>query len=203
MGVGPLDLPLSHGVIKWLAVEPRETDSPRSLERAAQRGDRDAFATLVSRHQSDVHALCARILGPGDDAKDAAQEAFVRAFFAVSRYDPALPFVAWVLRIARNHCLDVLRRRKGRKTDLVEAPEAVASEPDAESRAVDAETARRIERALARLDVRYREVLTLYHLHDRSYAEIAKIVGSPLGTVMSWIHRGRRALRDEIEKERG
>jgi RNA polymerase sigma-70 factor (ECF subfamily) len=171
---------------------------PGALERAARSGDRRAFEALVARHQSDVHALCARILGPGDDAHDAAQEAFVRAFFAVDRYDPAFPFAAWVLRIARNHCLDVLRRRRDRKTDLVDAPEAASPEPDAESRAVDRETARRIERALAAIDVRYREVLTLYHLHGRSYAEIARIVGAPIGTVMSWIHRGRRALREEL-----
>jgi len=201
--VHPLALPTAFGVVRWLAVGPREREAPAgSLERAAQGGDRDAFSALVSRHRSDVHALCVRILGPGDDAKDAAQEACVRAFFAVSRYDPALPFVAWVLRIARNHCLDVLRRRRDRRTDLVEAPEAATAEPDAESRAVDAQTARRVERALGRLDVRYREVLTLYHLNGRSYAEIARIVGAPIGTVMSWIHRGRRALRTEIEKER-
>jgi RNA polymerase sigma-70 factor (ECF subfamily) len=197
--VAPLDLPLSHGVVQWLV---RDREAPaQSLERAAQKGDKGAFAALVERHQSDVHALCARILGAGDDAADAAQETFVRAYFAVSRYDPSLPFVAWVLRIARNHCLDVLRRRKGRKTDLVDAPEAVADAPDAESRAADAETARRIERALSRLDLRYREVLTLYHLNGRSYAEIARIVDAPLGTVMSWIHRGRRALREELERD--
>ena len=197
-----VDLPTAFGVVRWLAVGPREREAPAgSLERAARDGDKDAFSALVARHQADVFSLCVRILGPGDDARDAAQEAFVRAFFAVSRYDPALPFVAWVLRIARNHCLDFLRRKKGRKTDLVDAPEAATSEPDAESRAVDAQTAQRVERALGRLDVRHREVLTLYHLHGRSYAEIAKIVGAPIGTVMSWIHRGRRALRLEIEKE--
>ncbi len=185
--------------IPLFAVVARDREAePGTLERAARSGDRQAFAALVSRHQMDVHALCARILGSGDDARDAAQEAFVRAFFAIGRYDPNLPFVAWILRIARNHCLDVLRRRRDRKTDLVEAPEVASAEPDAESRAVDRETARRIEGAMAAIDVRYREVLTLYHLHGRTYAEIARIVDAPIGTVMSWIYRGRRALREAL-----
>ncbi len=174
-----------------------------ALQLAARRGDRDAFAGLVERHSHHVHALCSRILGPSADAADAAQEAFVRAYFALDRYDPALPFVAWVLSIARNACLDVLRRRRDRKTDLVEALalEAASAEPDVLSRAVDRETALRVNRALGRLDVRYREVLTLYHYNEQSYAEIADILGVPIGTVMTWIHRGRRALRDALEIE--
>jgi RNA polymerase sigma-70 factor (ECF subfamily) len=172
-----------------------------ALQLAAQRGDRDAFAGLVERHSHHVHALCARILGPSADAADAAQEAFVRAYYALNRYDPALPFVAWVLSIARNACLDVLRRRRDRKTDLVEVPEAASAEPDVLSRAVDRETALRVNGALGRLDLRYREVLTLYHYNDQSYAEIARILGVPIGTVMTWIHRGRRALRDALEEK--
>src|SRR5262245_38820944 len=102
-----MDAPSLRGLfpaIPWLSLS-RDTDErpAGSLERAARDGDRDSFAALVTRHQADVYALCARILGPGDDARDAAQEAFVRAYFALSRYDASQPFIAWVLRIARNH----------------------------------------------------------------------------------------------------
>src|SRR5688500_12610293 len=89
-----------------------------ALAREASRGSRDAFAQLVDRHKRAVHGLCARLLGDREEARDAAQEAFVRAYSSLARYDAAQPFAPWVLRIARNHCLDLLRRRPARTDEI-------------------------------------------------------------------------------------
>src|SRR5205823_5169526 len=80
--------------------------------RAAAGGDKAAFARLVEKHKQSVHGLCFRMLGAGEEARDAAQEAFVRAYTGIRDFDARQPFAAWVLRIARNHCIDLLRRRR-------------------------------------------------------------------------------------------
>jgi len=80
--------------------------------RAAAGGDKAAFSRLVEKHKQSVHGLCFRLLGGGEEARDAAQEAFVRAYTGIRDFDPRQPFAAWVLRIARNHCIDLLRRRR-------------------------------------------------------------------------------------------
>src|SRR5882724_5738420 len=80
--------------------------------RAAAGGDKAAFSRLVEKHKQSVHGLCFRMLGGGEEARDAAQESFVRAYSGIRDFDPRQPFAAWLLRIARNHSIDLLRRRR-------------------------------------------------------------------------------------------
>src|SRR5919206_2199632 len=99
-----------------IPAEGRQTVEPElpveaRLARAAARGDRPAFARLVELHKRVVYGLCVRLLQDQEEARDAAQETFVRAWGAMATYDPAQPFAPWLLRIARNHCIDVVRRR--------------------------------------------------------------------------------------------
>ena len=103
-------------IVGWPAWAPegdavRQPADEASLTRAATRGDRPAFAQLVELHQRGVFGLCCRLLRDREEAADSAQEAFVRAYAALGSYDATQPFGPWVMRIARNHCLDVLRRR--------------------------------------------------------------------------------------------
>src|SRR5207237_10733464 len=96
--------------------------------RAAAGGDKAAFARLVEKHKQSVHGLCFRLLGTGEESRDAAQEAFVRAYTGIRDFDPRQPFAAWVLRIARNHCIDLLRSR--RPTLVLQAEGRSADGPD-------------------------------------------------------------------------
>src|SRR5438128_9184006 len=94
--------------------------------RAAAGGDKAAFARLVEKYKQSVYGLCYRLLGSGEESRDAAQEAFVRAYTGIRAFDPRQPFAAWVLRIARNHCIDLLRRRR---PPLAREPRGEAPEP--------------------------------------------------------------------------
>src|SRR5207248_11236977 len=128
--------------------------------RAAAGGDKAAFARLVEKHKQAVYGLCFRLVGGGEEARDAAQEAFVRAYTGIRDFDPRQPFAAWVLRIARNHCIDLLRRRRPMLTLAAEGrsdegPETgVAPElPDhfavsGEQRVQEEEAQRDLERAV-------------------------------------------------------
>jgi len=180
--------------------------------RAAAGGDKAAFARLVEKHKQSVHGLCFRLLGGGEEARDAAQEAFVRAYTGIRDFDPRQPFAAWVLRIARNHCIDLLRRRRpmlalaaeGRSDDGPET--GVAPElPDhfavsGEQRVQEGEAQRDLERAVAALPRRYREVIALFHIQHKSYVEIAQALGVPMGTVMTWLHRARKELKAQLSE---
>jgi RNA polymerase sigma-70 factor (ECF subfamily) len=178
--------------------------------RAAASGDKSAFARLVEKHKQSIYGLCYRLLGSTEEARDAAQEAFVRAYVSVGHFDPRQPFAAWVLRIARNHCIDLLRRRRPTLTLAAEGrgddgPETgVAPElPDRFARsgeeAMQEEEAQRdLERAVARLSPRYREVIALFHVQHKSYAEIAEALDVPMGTVMTWLHRARKELKAQL-----
>jgi RNA polymerase sigma-70 factor (ECF subfamily) len=176
-----------------------------ALARAASKGDRRAFARLVDAHKRTVYALCVRLLRDAEEAKDAAQEAFARAYGALESYDPAQPFAPWLLRIARNHCLDVLRRRvpESRTVALDAEPEdGVAPVELADPAAARGdevlerrETASALEAAVAALPDRYREVVHLFHVEHMAYKDIAATLDVPIGTVMTWLHRARAQLR--------
>lgn len=176
--------------------------------RAAAGGDKVAFARLVEKHKQSVFGLCYRLLGGGEEARDAAQEAFVRSYTGIRDFDPRQPFAAWVLRIARNHCIDLLRRRRptlaleGRSDEGPEtgvAPELSDHYAMGGEQAVqEIEAQRDLDRAVASLPPRYREVIALFHVQHKSYAEIAVALGVPMGTVMTWLHRARKELKAQL-----
>jgi RNA polymerase sigma-70 factor (ECF subfamily) len=182
---------------------PAAADPDSAIAVAAAGGDRAAFTRLVEKHQRAVYGLAIRLLGRGreSDARDAAQDAFLRAWSSLKRYDPERPFKVWLLAIARNRCLDALRRRGhdfSLAEDEVEVP-VVAVEPHA----VEALERRDLEAAVAAametLPPRQRAALALFHKDGLSTAEIAEVMGVPLGTVLTWMHRGRNELRKKLE----
>lgn len=175
--------------------------------RSAAGGDKAAFARLVEKHKQSVYGLCYRLLGSGEESRDAAQEAFVRAYTGIRDFDARQPFAAWVLRIARNHCIDLLRRRRptlaleprGDDPEVGVAPELQDHYAITGEQAVQEEEAQRdLDRAVAALPPRYREVIALFHVQHRSYAEIAETLGVPMGTVMTWLHRARKELKERL-----
>jgi len=179
-----------------------------ALARLAARGDKTAFGRLVDLHKRTVFGLCLRLLRDAEEARDAAQETFVRAYGAIATYDAAQPFAPWLLRIARNHCLDLLRRRvpAGAQVHLDAEPEEGAPSrelADAEAPGADvvmerAQTRQSLEAAVAELPANYREVIQLFHVEHLSYKEIASTMDVPIGTVMTWLHRARGKLRTAL-----
>ena len=178
-----------------------------ALARAAAKGDRKAFGKLVDVHKRAVYGLCFRLLRHPEESRDAAQETFARAFAALSTYDSGQPFAPWVLRIARNHCLDVLRRRlpEAQQVELDAEPEDGAprelADPAAErgDEALERrQLAGALEAAVAALPQNYREVVHLFHVEHLSYKEIAATLDVPIGTVMTWLHRARAKLKASL-----
>jgi RNA polymerase sigma-70 factor (ECF subfamily) len=207
---------LAFGQVGWLApAEVQGTvDAQLPIEaplvRAAAAGDRRAFARLVDQHQRAVFGLCQRVLQDREEARDAAQETFVRAWSAIATCDPAQPFAPWLLRIARNHCIDVVRRRlpaprrveldaDGPAGDHTELPDPGAARGDVLLQRE--QEASELEAAVAALPDNYRQVIQLFHVEHMSYKEIAATMEVPMGTVMTWLHRARGRLRVSLERK--
>jgi RNA polymerase sigma-70 factor (ECF subfamily) len=187
----------------WIRSGERETATPLQVEidlvRAARGGDRAAFARIVDLHKQSVYATAARLVGPSD-ALDISQEAFLRAYQRIASFDASKPLRPWLLAIARHCCIDELRRR-GRPPPTP-APEESVSRPEVdEAIEVNQQTARVVQ-ALAALPEGQREALLLFHHDQLSYREIAEVIGVPIGTVMTWIHRARHSLRVRLEAPR-
>lgn len=140
----------------------------------------------------------------GSDAEDAAQETFVRAFVHRHEFDSERPMMPWLMTIARRLCLDRLRRHKTENL----APEADAAlapdhAPGTFQQVASRQQLARLQAAFAGLAEGPREALAMYHFHDLSYQQIAETLQVPLGTVMTWLHRGRAELKKKLGEGSG
>jgi len=169
--------------------------------RRARRGDSNAFAALVRSMQRQVFGLSLRLLRNEGEASEIAQEAFLRAYQNLEKYDDARPFDLWVMTIARNLCLDILRRRQKVRMDDVEdhAYALGTGEANAEDNAIAKQERQSLEDAMNTLSVDDREVLALYYVQKRTTKEIAEIVGVAPGTIMARLFRAREKLRQRMQ----
>jgi RNA polymerase sigma-70 factor (ECF subfamily) len=171
------------------------------LVRRAQRGDEEAFAELVTRHQRYVYNLAYRLLRGTDEAEDLAQEAFLRAWRGLSSFRGEARFTTWLYRIVTNLCynrLAHLRRQllEADGEDVDALPSSTYKDPPA---AVEAAERRAfLQRQIAALPDKYRLVITLFYLQAFSYKEIAQVLDLPLGTVKTHLFRARERLRRQI-----
>jgi RNA polymerase sigma-70 factor, ECF subfamily len=174
-------------------------------------GRPDAYGELVRRHQTAVYNVAYRLVGERQDALDAAQEAFVRAYNALHTFDGARPFGPWIGRIVTNVALAAAGRRRLPTVPLArlfgdgeDGAERALPDPAAgpEGAFLAAERGAQLRAAILALPPHYRAVLELRHFQDRSYEEIADILGLPLSDVKSHLFRARRALRARLEAER-
>ena len=166
-------------------------------------GERHRYGVLVDRYQRRLWWSCLRLLGDADEADEVVQEAFVRAWERLGDFDPAHRFYPWLFTIARNRCLNALRRRRtwGFLSLSRDDPPPLSARDATESRAESGELGHALEECLATLPADQREAFDLRHGEGFRYAEIADVLGLPQGTVMSRLHRAREKLRECLESK--
>lgn len=193
--------PGSRFAVGMMAAEDARADLPWKADvLLARRGDRSAFEALVRSVQRPVYGLCLRLLRTDAEAAEVAQEAFLRVFQNLDRYDTSRPFDLWVLAITRNLCLDVLRRRARVQTeDLEDHRETLPSgSPSQEDGAIARQQRQSLEAALGNVPLEDREVLALYYVQKRTTKEIAALLGVAPGTIMARLFRAREKLRKQM-----
>jgi RNA polymerase sigma-70 factor (ECF subfamily) len=178
----------------------------------AQHGHEPAFRELVRRYERPVFSLLYRMVRDRALAEDLAQETFIKVLNGIKSYNPQFKFSSWIFKIANNAAIDHLRRRDLDTLSLDGAPHATTPEEmsatalqlgdrgESPLQEVEArELGSAIERAIAKLRPEYRACILLRHVEGHSYEEIARILDLPLGTVKTYIHRGRNELRVYLE----
>ncbi|MEM1452831.1 MAG: sigma-70 family RNA polymerase sigma factor [Planctomycetota bacterium] len=186
----------------------REID--HGLLRRAQAGEEEAFGELVARHQARAVRVARNLVPTDEDAQDLAQEAFLRVFRSLDRFDFGHDFTTWLYRIVTNLCIDFLRKRRSsisvsRGREGEDGEEAAfdledPSGPAPSDHAEALETASEVKAVLASLAPHFQSVLTLREIEGLSCPEIAEIVGATHVTVRWRLHRGRKLFQDEWER---
>jgi RNA polymerase sigma-70 factor (ECF subfamily) len=197
--------------------DPREREpNDREAVVRAQKGDRDAFRLLVERYQGRAYRLALRVLHDEEQARDAVQDAFLKAYVNLGSFEGRSSFYTWLYRLVMNLCLDA--KRRGRAARWVDTPEpddlerltapevrpadhafrAHEEEPDAALGRLELRAA--LARAIEELPDAARETLILRELEGLSYSEIAEALSIPKGTVMSRLHYARRRVQELLRR---
>ena len=165
------------------------------IDQAVQ-GNPEAFASLIELYQNPVYNLCYRMLGDPDEAEDAAQECFLRAYRGMRRYDRQRPFSTWLLAIAAHYCIDLMRKRRYTILSYDELPQLDPPDlsPGPETALILRENQQRVQSLLAALDPQDRAAVVMRYWYDLSYEEIAESLSLTVSAVKSRLHRARREL---------
>ena len=186
--------------------------SDKDVIAQAREGRDSAFRELIRRYERPVFSVIYRMVRDRELSEDLAQDTFIKVLNALDKYDPSYKFSSWIFKIAHNTTVDHLRKKRPDTLSLEGSPHARTQEqaeatsftpvdtsgsPEyyAESQEIGSE----IEAAIGEIRPEYREAILLWHVEGRPYDEIAEIMDLPLGTVKTYIHRGRNELRKKLE----
>jgi RNA polymerase sigma-70 factor (ECF subfamily) len=178
--------------------------SDEELVEACQAGEASAFDVLVGRWEDRIRGVAYRFLGSEDEARDVAQETFLKAYRGLSGFKREARFSSWLYQIATNLCRDRLRRRKARPQVSLEAleetgPVFVESRPGADERLLERDLAQAVRRAIHTLNEEQREVVILKEYQELTFLEIAQALDVPVSTVKTRLYRGLVQLRLRLE----
>ncbi|MGQ9730910.1 MAG: RNA polymerase sigma factor [Candidatus Zipacnadales bacterium] len=176
--------------------------SDEHLAQQALRGDEAAFDVLVRRYYPRVLGLCRKLLGTREAARDATQEAFIRAYCKLPLYDPTRRFSAWLMTLTARLCVSLGQRQHrelASRVELGNGDRGVANEEDGPVEVAErSEVAQRVCEAIRSLPDLYKPVCILRHMEGLSYQEIAEATGLPLGTVKVHLFRAKTHLRAKL-----
>lgn len=167
-------------------------------------GEQNAFSELISRYEKQIYSLAYRLTNNRDDAQDLAQEAFIKIYCNLEKYDDGRPFFPWMYKVAVNVCYSRLRQNKPltNETTLEKVIDFSPLIPDKTTHPEEyydvKETQDIVNQAVAELPERYRLPLVLKYLEDMSYKEISEILYIPVTTVETRLYRGRALLKKRL-----
>ena len=184
-----------------------DIDTEAAWIRRSRSGEKEAFGLLVQRYMKRAYYSALGFLGSHEDALDASQEAFVRAFLSLDRFDDKRSFFTWYYQILRNHCLNVLRHRGLRTPALSEltsvTPDMASDDPQPDEALERADLRSKVWEAIWLLDAEDRELIVAKDILDTPYTVLAELIGCPAGTVMSRVFHARCRLRVRLQEISG
>ena len=174
-------------------------DPDIALVRRVRIGEASAYAEIVERHKDRAMTLAVRILKDSLDAEEALQDAFVRAFRALDRFDERARFSTWFYRILYNVCITRATKRTRQERAMPTTPLGALEFDPADNNSPHTildlhDSAQHVRDAIAELPQLVATVVTLFYVQEMSHEEIAEITGMPIGTIKTYLHRGRKQL---------
>ncbi len=171
-------------------------------------GDEKAYEAILKRYRNGIYNMIFQMIKNREETEDLVQETFIKAFNSLDSYDNKYAFSTWLYKIAYNHSIDAIRKKK-LKTYPLDKPihlkegdvhhEIRDDSQSPESSLLFSEKKRMIQETIQQLPKRYREAIILRHQQERSYEEISQILDIPLGTVKARIFRAREMLKKKLQ----
>ncbi|HTR82690.1 MAG TPA: sigma-70 family RNA polymerase sigma factor [Bacteroidota bacterium] len=204
----PKSFPQKSEALSQRKLDSRAEDS--RLIAAAIAGDQNAYRALMKKYHDPICNLLYRMVHEKDEVEDLAQEAFIKAFQSLSSFNEEFAFSTWLFKIATNNCIDYIRKRK-LQTFSIDKPIASSDsdfsfeipdssyEPDREL--IARQRTKLLDQAIKDLPPKYRTVILMRHSEEKDYAEIAKVLRLPIGTVKAHIFRAREMLYKSLRKK--
>lgn len=203
-------LPKSAAISLNKATEAAAVDDDAALVSRAQSGDHSAFDTLMIKYRERIYGVVYNMTANRDDAADITQDAFIKAFSSIQRFQGKSSFFTWLYRIAVNTALSHIKKNRKRRFFSFEnlhedagyetAVEVLSAKTKTDKNVLLGELQEKLNEALQKLSPKHRTVVVLYEIDGLSHAEIADIVGCSQGTVRSRLHYAKQQLQSYLEE---
>jgi RNA polymerase sigma-70 factor (ECF subfamily) len=191
-------LPKEQVILGKNAKKPMDRSlSERQIIEEVQRGKKEAYEVIVKRYMQSAYYIALGFVHNQQDALDVSQDAFIKAFRKIKMFDTSKPFFPWFYRLMRNLCIDHLKRKRRLKEIPLDDVPVLSAEKE------DRELKKALWKGIEELPFEQREVVILRYFRQLSYAEIAELIGKPLGTVMSSLFYAKKRLKGIVGKYLG
>lgn len=166
-------------------------------------GDKQAYAHIIDKYKTPLYATILRMTKNPQDAQDLVQEAFIKVYRQLGKYDGEGSFSSWLYKVAINHCMDEFRKKEF-QIKRVEIQDSMMESPDhPEIILLKKEKGRQLERLIATLPEDERLIILLRYVNECSYEEISDLTGAPLSTVRNKLHRAKKKMRQSVQQKGG
>jgi RNA polymerase sigma-70 factor (ECF subfamily) len=178
----------------WVEMKAEKILSEREILELVKKGNREAYGEIVKKYMKSAYYITLGFVHNHQDALDLSQEAFIKAFRKIKRFDTEKAFFPWFYKLMKNLCLDYLRKKKKRSEVPLEGTEASQDERQ------NAEIREALGKAIAELPFEQREVIILRYFQQLSYRELSEMTGKPIGSVMSSLYYAKKKLKEIMAK---
>jgi len=161
-------------------------------------GNKDAFSELITRYKKLIYSVAWKFSKDNEEVNDMAQDAFIKIYRSLAKYDSRYKFSTWAVKVATNICLDHVRRKRINSVSLDEIEGFTGSNNSPEEYYLRKEHSQMLKNAIDELPEIYRVPIVMYHQKGMSYKEIADFLGKPMSIIKNRIFRARNALRENL-----
>lgn len=166
-------------------------------------GNKQAYAHIINKYKNQLYATILRMTKNPQDAQDLVQEAFIKVYNQLGKYDQKGPFSSWMYRVAINHCMDEFRKKHYQMKQVEVNDEKVINPNHPEIIFLKKEKRRQLERLIGTLPEDERMIILLRYVNELSYDEISDLAEIPLSQVRNKLHRAKKKMRDTVKREGG